>query len=387
MSTLKNSSANVRCIRATEIENNQVIVISERTQDFDENSIQSTEDAVVLNVENLVTHFALKRSILATLTGQSPESIRAVDDISLQLNTGSTLGLVGESGSGKSTLARSILALIEPTQGEIKLGEKELPPALKNRNRDVFSELQLVFQNPQESLNPYRTIGDTLTRSVRRLAGVNSRAAQGEAKRLLEFVQLDASYLTRLPNQLSGGEKQRVAIARAFASSPSLIICDEPTSALDVSVQARILNLLNELQSTNQNAYLFISHDLAVVGYISDAIAVIYAGQLMEFSEREAFFEPPFHPYTEALLSAIPSTDPTRKAIRLEGELPSPTEEIRGCPFASRCPHVIPDLCESEKPPWHETPGGKQIYCHINPEDLTAMQSSYSFNQIKKADS
>jgi peptide/nickel transport system ATP-binding protein len=232
----------------------------------------------------------------------------------------------------------------------------------------------MVFQNPDEALNPYRTVGQTLTRTLGRLAGLDRAQAQQRAGQLLQAVKLDPSYLERLPGQLSGGEKQRVAIARAFASQPDLLLFDESVSALDVSVQAAILNLLSELQGEAQTAYLFISHDLAVVSYLADDVAVMYLGQVMEAGPTERIFQPPHHPYTEALLSAIPVLDPAaqRERIHLAGDTPGASAAAMpsGCRFHTRCPRFLGDLCAQQEPPWQDARDGHWIRCHITVDEL-----------------
>jgi peptide/nickel transport system ATP-binding protein len=248
----------------------------------------------------------------------------------------------------------------------------------------MMRQLQIVFQNPDEALNPYFTVGETLRRPLMRLRNMSDEDADLEVIRLLVSVRLPAGYAHRRPDQLSGGEKQRVAIARALAVNPDLLIADEPVSALDVSVQASILNLLNELQDQRGIGTLFISHDLAVVGYLADEIAVIYAGNLMEFASAENLFQLPQHPYTEALLSAIPQFDPTstQEQIRLEGEVPNPSDLPGGCPFHPRCPRYrqlqdrLGDLCSTQRPPWRQTPTGKRIFCHIPANELKLIQES-----------
>ena len=365
----------VRCIRANEIVNGTLRQNHRIESSPIQADIQVSPAKPLLRIQKLQKNFPVSRSIAQVLLGNAPLEIRAIDEISFDIEHASTIGLVGESGSGKTTLARSVMGLIEPSSGDVKLNDKYLHSSLTKRSNEVFQELQLIFQNPQETLNPYRTIGDTLTRSVRQLLQVSKSEAEAKARELLSSVHLDEQYMSRLPAQISGGEKQRIGIARAFASSPSLIVCDEPTSALDVSVQARVINLLSELQRTEQTAYLFISHDLAVVGYLADSIAVIYLGQLMEISSRDGFFDPPYHPYTEALLSAIPTSAHGQSPIRLSGEIPSPTEKLSGCPFSSRCPHVLGDICSTTRPPWHKTQHGAQIFCHIEPDELARIQS------------
>jgi peptide/nickel transport system ATP-binding protein len=230
----------------------------------------------------------------------------------------------------------------------------------------------MVFQNPDEALNPHRTVGQTLTRTLTRLAGLDKVAAQQRAGALLQAVKLDPAYLDRLPGQLSGGEKQRVAIARAFASQPDLLLFDESVSALDVSVQAAILNLLSELQGESQAAYLFISHDLAVVSYLADDVAVMYLGQVVEIGPTARFFDPPHHPYTRALLSAIPALDPAagRQRIHLEGEIPGAAAIPAGCRFHTRCPRFLGELCAQQEPPWRDAGDGHFIRCHVDVDAL-----------------
>ena len=338
---------------------------------------EADADRPVLKMDGLRVHFPVKRSLTDVLQRQSPQAVRAIDGVSLEIREGETLGLVGESGSGKTTLARSILGLAHATEGAIDLRHERLPERLAERRLNVLRHLQLVSQNPDEALNPYQTIGDILQRPLRRLQGKSKSEAERDVAQLLDWVRLDPEYAPRLPAQLSGGEKQRVAIARAFAARPDLIVCDEPTSALDVSVQARILNLLTDLQSEGGGAYLFISHDLAVVGYLADAIAVIYLGTIMDVGGRETFFEPPYHPYTEALLSSVPQLAPTQtsKRVDLRGEIPSPTDVPSGCPFHTRCPRYLGTICETEAPPVRETADGRRIACHIPLEELERDQA------------
>ena len=327
-----------------------------------ENEVQPSASSqppapTLLKVEDLKVHFRRRRG----------QPVRAVDGVTLTAAQGQTLGLVGESGSGKTTLARAIIGLTPPTGGTMELRQIPLPPALSARSKEVLRHLQYVFQNPEEALNPYMTVGETLERPFITLQGHSRRQAQEEAQKLLLAVRLSPDYAHRFPHQLSGGEKQRVAIARAFAAHPDLLIADEAVSALDVSVQASILNLLNDLQAEHGNTLLFISHDLAVVGYLADRIAVMYLGQLMEIADAADLFSPPHHPYTEALLSAIPIPDPQaeQEHIHLEGDIPSQTRKSSGCPFHPRCPRFLGDICRSETPPWQELPGGKRVFCHI----------------------
>jgi peptide/nickel transport system ATP-binding protein len=344
----------------------------------------------VLSLDDLQVHFALRRSAGEVFSGQSSQTVKAVDGVDLTLKRGQTLGLVGESGSGKTSLARAIIGLEEATGGRMTLLSMELPSGLPDRTRGMMQQLQIVFQNPEEALNPYLTVGETLRRPFMILRQMSRQEADEAVIDLLAAVRLPAGYTQRLPHQLSGGEKQRVAIARAFAANPELLISDEPVSALDVSVQASILNLLNELQAERGSSNLFISHDLAVVGYLADVIAVIYAGNLMEVARADDLFRPPYHPYTEALLSAIPQPDPEveQEAIRLQGDVPSQVDIPGGCPFHPRCPRFLGDICTTETPPWREVadeadpaetqdrPASKRIFCHIPLAELKRQQSS-----------
>lgn len=331
---------------------------------------------IALAMQDVKVYFDTKSSWMGSLLSREREMLRAVDGVSLALGRGRTVGLVGESGSGKTTLARAIVGLEERTSGSISLYQQELPPGLSERDRELLRHIQMVFQNPQEALNPYLTVSQTLRYPLESLLGLSGRECRRRAVELLEAVQLTEDYMGRFPSQLSGGEKQRVAVARAFASGPEILIADEPVTSLDVSVQASLLNLLNKLQIENESAYLFISHNLAVVGFLADEIAVIYLGRLMEVARSEELFEPPYHPYTEALLSAIPLIDPLAEQhqIRLDGEVPSPVDVPTGCPFHTRCPRFLGDICVEEEPPWQTAEAGTRYYCHISPEDLLEEQ-------------
>ena len=332
---------------------------------------------LVLNLDALQVHYPRHRSLQEALLRQPARKVSAVRGVSLAIPQGRTVGLVGESGSGKTSLARAIMGLTVRSSGSIALLEMPLPISLSQRDLATLRRLQMVFQNPEEALNPYLTVGETLRRPLITLLGRSRAEADREVADLLHAVRLPVSCAARLPGQLSGGELQRIAIARAFASNPALLVCDEPVSALDVSVQAAILNLLLELQAESGSSLLLISHDLAVVGYLADEIAVIYLGSLMEISPAAALFEPPYHPYTEALLSSIPSLDPMgrQKSIRLAGDIPSPAEMPGGCPFHTRCPRFLGEICKKETPPWREVATtGKRYYCHIPEDDLRAAQ-------------
>ena len=326
----------------------------------------------------------------------APGEVRAVDGVSFAAGRGRTLGLVGESGSGKTTVARCIIGLSERSGGSVSLLDVPLPPRIGARARETLRSVQMVFQNPEESLNPHLTIGESLRRPMQTLAGRSRAEADAAVPGLLNAVGLDPAFARRTPGRLSGGEKQRVAIARAFAAQPDLLLFDEAVSALDVSVQASILNLLNDIQRETQYAALFISHDLAVVGYLADDVAVMYLGQLMELGPAEAVFAPPYHPYTEALLAAIPRVEDERgrgqdppssplsraqpddsrgRAIRLPGDIPSPADVPAGCPFHTRCPRFLGDNCVTQRPAWRVSANGVGIACHIPLAELEQMQA------------
>ncbi len=333
----------------------------------------------LMRLTDLKKHFPVAKSLGDWLRGKQPAPIRAVDGVNLSLAAGQTLGLVGESGSGKTTLSRLIIGLQARTSGQLELLGMDIRSSARERSPELLAKLQMVFQNPQNSLNPYLSVRQALRRPLVKLRGMSPGQAEAEVLELLRRVNLRADYAERFPDELSGGEKQRVVIARAFASNPDLIICDEPVSALDVSVQSAVLNLLARLQAEQGAAYLFISHDLAVVGYLADVIAVMYLGQLFEVGAARDLFQPPYHPYTEALVSAIPVADPRHKAERilLHDVLPSAQRLPSGCRFHTRCPRKIGAVCEDEAPPWRELASGHAIRCHIPLEDLSALQRSF----------
>jgi peptide/nickel transport system ATP-binding protein len=309
---------------------------------------------------------------------QEGQEIQALRDISLAIRPGEVLGLVGESGSGKTTFARILLGLTAPDAGSrLDLEGKPLAPRLEKRSGDQVKAVQVIFQNPDSALNRRFSVGRIIGRALSKLRGLRGNEREARTKELASSVRFDESLLAVRPTQLSGGLKQRVAIARAFAGDPRIVLCDEPTSALDVSVQAAILNLLAELQSREGVTYLFISHDLGVVRYISDRIAVLYLGRLMELGDAETVFNPPHHPYTEALLSAVPDIEGAeRPRIRLEGEIPSAAEPPSGCVFHTRCPRFLGAICEQEEPPLAEVQPGHFMRCHIPVEELRVLQTA-----------
>jgi peptide/nickel transport system ATP-binding protein len=286
---------------------------------------------------------------------------------------GETLGLVGESGSGKTTLARVLLGLTAPDAGAVvTLDGTRLAPDVRKRPLNVLRALQIVFQNPDSALNRRHTVRALISRPLARLAGLSGDRLRDRREELLASVRLEERQLPLRPAQLSGGLKQRVAIARAFGSRPAIVVCDEPTSALDVSVQAAILNLLADLQAAERTTYVFISHDLGLVRYLSDRIVVLYLGRVMEVGAAETVFAGPHHPYTEALLSAVPSIDGQHpERIRLVGEIPSAADPPSGCVFHTRCPRrLTTGVCESTEPPLLEGEPGHFIRCHIPIEEL-----------------
>jgi peptide/nickel transport system ATP-binding protein len=309
---------------------------------------------------------------------QDGHEIRALEDISFAIRQGETLGLVGESGSGKTTLARLLLGLTEPDSGTIvELDGEPLSAGIGGRGREQVRAIQIVFQNPDAALNRRFSARRIIARAVTKLLGTKGQERETRLRDLAHSVRFDVRLLGSRPAQLSGGLKQRVAIARAFAGEPRIVVCDEPTSALDVSVQAAILNLLADLQGEKGVTYLFISHDLGVVRYLSDRIAVLYLGRLMELGPAEAVFEPPHHPYTEALLSAVPTIEgEARTRIRLEGEIPSAANPPSGCVFHTRCPRKWGTICEQEEPPLKEVAPGHFMRCHIPLEELRRLQIS-----------
>ena len=305
--------------------------------------------------------------------------LRAVDDVSLDLAAGETLGLVGESGSGKTTLAKLLVGLIAPDKGgTLELDGKPLPAHIARRDDEQVKSLQIVFQNPDSALNRAHSVKRLIGRALSKLGALRGRAHDARLATLAQAVRLPSRYLDARTRQLSGGLKQRVAIARAFAGDPRIVVCDEPTSALDVSVQAAILNLLTDLQRERGVSYVFISHDLHVVRYVSDRIAVLYVGRLLEIGSARAVFDGPHHPYTEALLSSMPTLStphtPAQERIRLSGDPPSAASPPTGCVFHTRCPRKLGAVCETVDPPFADAGEGHRIRCHIPVDELRALQ-------------
>ena len=308
---------------------------------------------------------------------QEGQNVQALADIDIDVRLGETLGLVGESGSGKTTLARVLLGLTAPDAGStVELDGEALAPDVSKRDPEQVAAIQIVFQNPDSALNRRFSVRRIIGRALTKLRGLRGAQAEQRLGELASAVRFDTRLLSAKPVQLSGGLKQRVAIARAFAGDPRVVVCDEPTSALDVSVQAAILNLLADMQIAEGVTYVFISHDLGVVRYISDRIAVLYLGRLMEVGPAEAVYAGPHHPYTEALLSAVPTTEGEPRArIRLEGEIPSAADPPSGCVFHTRCPRFLGEICVTEEPPLAEVEDGHLMRCHIPIDELRRLQA------------
>src|SRR5258708_5483051 len=367
----------VSCHRWREIADGSLRLPDVETAQNVPTAVSEAAGEAVLTVYDVSKRYAVGSPLDSILSGKPPQAVRAVDDLSFEIRRGQTIGLVGESGSGKTTLARVIVGLINRDEGQIDLINADVAPSVQDRPPEALQRLQMVFQNPEESLNPYQSVGEALRRPLVTLLGLSRAEADSRVAALLQAVHLPADYADRVPGELSGGEKQRVAIARAFASSPDIVVLDEAVSALDVSVQASILNLLSELKTDEHTSYLFISHDLAVVSYLADIIAVMYLGQLMEIVPRDQLLKPPIHPYTEALLSAIPVPDPEsqRERIRLESDTPSPVNLPTGCRFHTRCPRKWGPICEQEEPPWQAARNGPRIPSPYPLADLAKIQA------------
>jgi oligopeptide/dipeptide ABC transporter ATP-binding protein len=318
--------------------------------------------APVLEVQDLKKYFVVQKGVLRRRAGH----VFAVDGVSFSIESGETLGLVGESGCGKSTVGRTVLRLIEPTDGSIKLDGEDITHLTKAELRPYRRQMQIIFQDPFSSLDPRMSAGDIVGEPLRvhRIAGGKARTARVAG--LFERVGLRKAQMSNYPHQFSGGQRQRIGIARALALSPKLIIADEPVSSLDVSIQAQVLNLMMDLQRELGLAYLFISHNLAVVEHISHRIAVMYLGRIVEYTDKKSLFTTPLHPYTELLLSAVPVPDPfiKRKKRVLQGDVPSPVNPPAGCHFHTRCPYAV-DRCRVETPALREIKPGHRAACHL----------------------
>jgi peptide/nickel transport system ATP-binding protein len=333
---------------------------------------------VVLSVDKLKKYYEVGSN---ALFGGDTRLVKANESVSFEAREAETLAIVGESGCGKSTLARVLLGLETATGGTVTLGNLEIGGrAIERRDTRTVSSIQMVFQNPFDTLNPSMSVGGQIVRALEKFGfGSNNTEREGRMFDLLDLVRLPRAFASRMPRQLSGGQKQRIGIARAFAGTPQVVVADEPVSALDVSVQAAVAELLTELQRDHRTTMLFISHDLGIVRYLADRVMVMYLGHVVEIGTTAQVFEPPYHPYTEALLSAVPIADTSVEKVHivLEGDIPSAVNPPSGCPFQTRCPrkHQVPgDLCERELPPFVELAPGHKVLCHLSAEVFASMQ-------------
>ncbi len=334
--------------------------------------------ATVLNVDQAKVYYPVPFKTVGGMFGLEKRSyVRASDDVSFYIRRGRTLGIVGESGCGKSTLAKAIVGLEPLFAGKVDFLGLDISKPVNKRTKATIKELQMVFQDPNGVLNPSYSVGDQIAFSLRRFKTVPADQVHAEVERLLQAVKLDASYYNRLPRQLSGGEKQRIGIARAISTNPAMVVCDEPVSALDVSVQAAVLNLLLEIQNSQNTTMILISHDLSSVRFFADDVAVMYLGRVVEIGPCESIYQPPNHPYTTALLAAVPRPDPDLKPshIRLGGRVPSAVNPPSGCRFNTRCPFKIGAICEQEEPPRRDMGNGHVIFCHYSHADLGKLKA------------
>nr|MBA3325902.1 ATP-binding cassette domain-containing protein [Paracoccaceae bacterium] len=333
---------------------------------------------VVLKAESLRKYYSVGSN---ALFGGDTRVVKANETLSFEAREAETLAIVGESGCGKSTLAKVLMGLETATDGTLAMGNLDIGALpIERRDTRTVASIQMVFQNPFDTLNPSHSVGAQIIRVLEKFRfGKNQAEREAKMLDLLDVVKLPRAFARRMPRQLSGGQKQRIGIARAFAGNPRVVVADEPVSALDVSVQAAVTDLLMDIQRESRTTLLFISHDLAIVRYLADRVMVMYLGHVVEMGTTDAVFEPPYHPYTEALLSAAPVADTsvTKKRILLQGDIPSAVNPPPGCPFQTRCPRkrqVPGDLCETVVPPMRRFPGGHQIKCHISDEELAAME-------------
>ncbi len=323
----------------------------------------SMDTRILLEVRGLFKYFPVTRGVIFS---KAVSQVKAVDGVDFSIERGETLGLVGESGCGKSTTGRLVLRLIEPTAGKIYLEGMDITSLAQEEIRTLRKDMQIIFQDPYGCLNPRMTVGGIIGEALQTHRVASGREKERKVRELLDVVGLNPFHAKRYPHEFSGGQRQRIGVARALALHPKLIICDEPVSALDVSIQAQVVNLLQDLQQEFGLTYLFISHDLSLIKHISNRVAVMYLGKIVEIAEKRDIYNRPQHPYTEALLSAIPVADPTvrRKRILLEGDVPSPIDPPKGCRFHTRCPYVE-TICTTEEPPLIDMGGGHSVSCHL----------------------
>jgi len=320
---------------------------------------------ILVRVENLKKYFPITRGIIIQ---RQVGAVKAVDGVSFDIRQGETLGLVGESGCGKSTTGRTILQLYRPTAGDVYFEESNLAELKGNQLRRMRRRMQMIFQDPYASLNPRMTVGNIIGEPLEVHNVASGKARRDQVQELLALVGLNPYFVNRYPHEFSGGQRQRIGVARALALQPDFIVCDEPISALDVSIQAQVVNLLEDLQEQFGLTYLFIAHDLSMVRHISDRIAVMYLGKIVELSDQAELYDNPQHPYTQALLSAVPIPDPLadakRQRIILEGDVPSPVHPPEGCNFNTRCPKAI-QICHEQEPEFIDIGGGHYCACHL----------------------
>jgi oligopeptide transport system ATP-binding protein len=323
-------------------------------------------DEALVRVEGLKKYFPITRGILIQ---RQVGAVRAVDGVTFDIRRGKTLGLVGESGCGKTTAGRTILHLYRPTAGRVIFDGTDLTSLKGEDLRRMRQRMQMIFQDPYASLNSRMTIARIIGEPLRAHKLASGKEQVERVQELLRLVRLNPRFINRYPHEFSGGQRQRIGIARALASNPEFIVCDEPISALDVSIQAQVVNLLEDLQEQLGLTYLFIAHDLSMVRHICDRVAVMYLGRIVELAEKDELYDHPAHPYTQALLSAVPVPDPPverlRKRIILEGDVPSPIDPPPGCRFNTRCP-VVREICSEEEPPWRDVGGGHFVACHLH---------------------
>ena len=327
-------------------------------------TVANIQPETILEVRNLKQHFPIRRGVFQRVVGH----VRAVDGVSFSVKRGETLGLVGESGCGKTTTGRSILQVYKPTGGEVLFDGHDLTKMPSRDLRKLRHKIQMIFQDPYSSLDPRLTVEEIVGEGMRANGIRNREVIRNKVKELMKRVNLSPYYIDRYAHEFSGGQRQRIGVARALAVEPELIICDEPISALDVSVQAQVVNLLMDLQEDFGLTYIFIAHDLSMVKHISDRVAVMYLGNIVELADKDVLYRNPLHPYTQVLMSAVPVPDPVvekeRQRIVLEGDVPSPINPPSGCYFHPRCP-MAKAICAQKKPKWHEAENDHWVACHF----------------------